>query len=607
MKLPRSHAPRGSARRGSVLALVLVSVLTVAAVCAALLQLNAAVTRRQSAATHRGLALYMAEAGLAEAYAGLTLGKTGNVGTPARPAVFGEGLFWVVATDNGDDTVTLESTALVGSGQAVLSLVAARGDSTVASMGIFSGGALEVGPGSLVDGYDGEEGTYRSQKNPDPTLPPPPATPGRLGANAAIRVSGTEDEPTLVDGSVTPGPGLTVLSEGTVEITGSTRAARAATELLPVVVPGFAALEGIDLEAGAPLLLLPGETGVEYITVRDGAELIFVGPATFEVGDLRVETGGSLEFETTDGAVDLFVTDTLVLEAGAAVATSSLDTTRATIQVAGAPREPVRLAAKGRFYGVIYAPAATVEITNEFKVFGAAVAQDLQLGAGAKLHFDVRLDRAARERVLPKSLSWRIVELSSAASATGDPFRFLGLDPATLPRPADAHADQTLVVEYLDQALVPRTYEGLESAFDWSQVSDASFVARDGEPVVETKAAKKDLVTRSLEDPTIASFDLKRVLKTHSPLEEAQLVEAIRRTPDMTSPDLLEVLDFNRPLSEFVLLKATRDDLLSSGDLATLLLASMPLPANVMDAARTRSTPMTAGDLNAVQTAQDSF
>jgi hypothetical protein len=588
-----------------VLGVVLVVVLTIATASAGLLQLSAATARRQSAAMHRTLAFYLAEAGLAEAYAGLTIGKTGNVGSEGRPAVFGDGLFWVAATDNGDDTVTLDCTALVATGRAELSLVVERGESAVASVGFFSDGDLTVQPGTLVDGYDSEEGTYRNQKNPDPTLPPPPVVPARMGANATITVTGTEVAPTVVDGSVSPGPGLAVDVQGTVDITGPQDPARAVTPLPPVELPGLPPGAGIDHDGGVPLLIQPGETGFEFLTVRGGSELVLVGPSTLEVGRLRVDPAATIRFETTDGPVDLYVGEELVLDEGAAVVTSSLDTTQVTIQIAGTPAEPARLAAKGRYYGVVYAPEARVEILSGFKLFGAAVAQDLLLGAGVRLHFDLRLERASRETVLPKLLSWRIVELSTTPGMLGsDVFTHLGLDSAALPGPAAAHADQLLRVEYLDTGLVPRTYEGLESAFDWSQVTSTSYVTRDGEPVVEPKSVRKDIVTRSLEDELMASADLKRVLKTHSPLEDEQLIEAIRRSPSMDSPDLLEVLNTNLPLEDAVLLYATLDDTLSSTDLTNLLLSHSPLSPEVLEAARTRDVPLDAGDLSVVEASQ---
>ena len=156
--------PRGTLhRRGGALVLAMITVLVVATLTAGVLGLNQAVSRRQDQATNTKLAFYMAEAGLAEAYTGLLVGKTGNVGTPEQPAAFGNGLFWVVATDNADDTVELDSTGMAGNGEATLSLVAERGASSVAALGMFSTADISVAPGALVDGYDSSKGSYESQ------------------------------------------------------------------------------------------------------------------------------------------------------------------------------------------------------------------------------------------------------------------------------------------------------------------------------------------------------------------------------------------------------------------------------------------------------------
>ena len=59
-------------------------------------------------------------------YVGLGIAKTGNVGSETEPAVYGDGLLWVEATDLGDNLVQLESTGMWGSGRATLGLVVER-------------------------------------------------------------------------------------------------------------------------------------------------------------------------------------------------------------------------------------------------------------------------------------------------------------------------------------------------------------------------------------------------------------------------------------------------------------------------------------------------
>ncbi len=175
-----------------MLALALVFVFTLTALAAATLQLSRATTLRQATSTNHKLAFYMAESGLAEAYVGLMIGKTGKVGSEHEPAVLGDGLFWVEAREDLEEgTVTLDCTAMVGNGRAILSMVVERGEPSVAGLGMFSDAILDVQPGSLVDGFDSSDGPYVApapvQKK---TLPspegetessPPPAGLGKMG------------------------------------------------------------------------------------------------------------------------------------------------------------------------------------------------------------------------------------------------------------------------------------------------------------------------------------------------------------------------------------------------------------------------------------------
>ncbi len=68
-------------RRGSALVLSLIVVTVVAILSMGLLNLNRAVTKRQSHNIDDMRAFYLAEAGLSEAYFGLMTGQTGQIGS----------------------------------------------------------------------------------------------------------------------------------------------------------------------------------------------------------------------------------------------------------------------------------------------------------------------------------------------------------------------------------------------------------------------------------------------------------------------------------------------------------------------------------------------
>ena len=475
-------------RRGGVLAIVMIAVLTVAAVSAGMLQLGGAVTRRQASSVNIKLAFYMAEAGLAESYSGLVIGKTGNVGTEQDPARFGNGLFWVEATDNPDGTVTLESTGMVGNGRAELSLVIEPTGKSVATLGIFSDQALEVEKGASLDGWNsGDEGYGQPAGGGGMMMMGPvvSAPMGRLGSNGTVQIEGGAQIETVIDGDVTPGPNEQVVTTGNVTINGSTSPALAATPLPVVDVPVFTQDPGISHGGATPLLLQPGKAGIEYLRVREDAKVVIQGPSVLVMDSLVLEQEAELVFDTAGGVIGLYVLQELDFDSDSVFSVTGGDPSQLVIQVAGSTAAPVRLAGEGDFYGILYAPEADVQVYPEFEVFGSVVAQSLQLNGGVKLHFDQYLVELASELALPKLVSWRIVELSNPAGmAPGeDPFTFLGLDPLLSQDPAGSHADVTLKVDYLDLASSPQVYDGPESAFDWSQVKQVTEISRDGKGV----------------------------------------------------------------------------------------------------------------------------
>lgn len=481
----RSGAGR---RRGSALVLSLIAVTTVVVLSASFSQFASAVANRQAQAVHRKRAFYVAEGGLAEAFAGLTCGRSGNVGTPEAPALLGDGVFWVEATELGSDLVRLESTGMIGTARVELSVVAERGEENIAALGLFSGGEVSIGAGSLLDGYDSTKGAYATQTG---------KTGAALGSNAGIQVVGTSLKPTTVKGNVTPGTASAVATSGSVTITGSTNAALSTTELPTVEVPEVSLAPAQIHASPYPLVIPAGSSGLEALTVASGAQVIIQGPAEVVIGSLSVQAAAQLSFDTSQGPVELYLTDKLDLAAASLLTSSSTHPEQVTIQVAGETASPVALRSNGAFHGVIYAPEAPVVVGGAFELFGALVADALTFEGAAKVHFDRNLAKLAAEGALPAMLSWRIVELASISSdLASDPFDLLGLDRNLLPSPAGAHADQTLSIDYYDAASVYHRYVGPESAFDWNVVKTMIYGTRDGIEVVMPRAATAKSGTR---------------------------------------------------------------------------------------------------------------
>jgi len=466
----------------------LVAVSTVVVLAASFTQYASLVSSRQAQAVDRKRAFYIAEAGLAEAYSGLTCGKSGVVGTPETPALFGEGVFWTTTTELAPDLIQLDCTGIVGSGRAKLSLVARRGSETVFTLGMFGDDAVAIPAGSRIDAYDSSKGSYASQQDKSGAA---------LGSNAAIQVSGTTLLPTVIVGDVTPGPGLSVAVTGTVNISGSQQPAHGPTVLPPVSAPQTSLAPAKIHDSPYPLVIPAGESGYQSLTIKGGSQLVIQGPATVVLGSLSVENKADVTFDTANGPIELYVSGAFDLASGSMVATSGTEPSDVLIQVPGSPQKPAALRATGSLYGLVFAPQGQVVLGPALNVFGAVVADVLAFDGAVHMHFDKHLAALSADERMPRQLAWRIVDMGSIGEASADPFDVLGLDKTALLPPAKSHADQVLVIDYYDYSNVYHTYDGPESEFDWTVVKDVIEATRDGAQVFLPRNTPKTGVMKS--------------------------------------------------------------------------------------------------------------
>jgi hypothetical protein len=225
-----------------------------------------------------------------------------------------------------------------------------------------------------------------------------------------------------------------------------------------------------------------GTSGHLEIVVGAGAELVLRGPSTVVIGDLVLEPGAALSFDTRAGSVALYVLRSLDLQPGSLVSNSDEAPDRTTVQVAATDDDSldpaVKLDATAQFHGTLYAPESTVRIGSDFEFFGGVIARRLEIGAGARLHFD---HAGVEGSPMPRILSWRVVEIpSEVRTVFSDPFRALGVERDSLMQLSLAHdlGNVQLDVIYIDMGGVTRTWSGSEDQFDWSQVETLESAVR---------------------------------------------------------------------------------------------------------------------------------
>lgn len=582
MKFSPSLA-HSSGMRGSALVFSVAAVMVVSILAAGFLQLALSVTRRLNTSSDALQALNLAEAGLAEAYTGLGVAHTGNVGSPDAPAVFGGGLVWVEAEEHANGLVELEATAMYGTGRATLGLVCEPTGLGIASLGFFTLEELRLNPDVRLDSYDSSQGSYEDQLNT------PLNNQGTVGSNEDISVASGN----VIFGDIVYGPnGKVDISSGAV-VTGGTSARPEIESLPPVEAPPIPLASALKYTSGTPLVVPPGEAGYAGLEMTKHTKLVLKGPLTLVVGSLKLALGAEMVFDTTDGPVELFVTESLDLSTSSLVSTTTEITSDSMIFVGAPEGKTISFGAKSKFYGFIYAPEADVHIAAQYEIYGGLVAKSLQLAAQGKMHLDLGLG-ATLVSQLPIQRSWRVVELPQQASAQRtDPFQLLGLDRRELLPPAQMHEDQVLDARYLDADGRAGSYFGLESEFDWSLVKELVYGVRDGiafclpEDYAQTDAVANDPLV-DLVSSSMTSKELRDALLAAAPISREALIAACKRDPPMNKSDLDKVLDAHKPLASDVLTAAIASLALDTSTLTGVLIENSPLAPDVLLAALAR-------------------
>lgn len=485
---------RSSRRRGSALALALVLVSSAALVSVLFLQRGLAQWKHQASSSAQKEAFYLAEAGIAEALDALRSGSSGNVGTKAAPALFGDGGFWVEAVTDEAGVTHVTSTGLYGGHAYRLDQAVAYPSLPLASEGFFGSSEVLIGDGVEVQfAGDADEESAGDGKGAGDAGANGSGVGGVLGGvlggkqpiALAANLAPTESEQPLVssngsievglgsvvDGALTPGPDGLVGNLLGALLGGSTTPALEERALPEIAMPLVAAPVA-PVFTGDVLELGSGTHGYAAITVGPGQTLRLVGPLSLATPSLSVLDGGTLEAVTDAGEVRVFVDDHLVVEQGALLTNTLGAAERLLLLVDGhkgpdqdgdgssdsavqwRSTEPVRAA--------LYAPHTTVRLPGGITWRGSVAALALAVEDGAVLELDRAvndLDLRGRDLV---ALSWRTLTIApdERAELAADPIAQARKAAVLLKEAADARIPATSTFRFTDPAGDVLSYAG---------------------------------------------------------------------------------------------------------------------------------------------------
>ena len=407
--------------------------MSVAALTVVVLQMGVSFNREVGSGIEDERALLLAEAGLAESLFALRRGESGRIGTADTPARRAEGVFWVEVEDVGNDLKRLQSSAMIGAGRAALQQLVFEYSDPLFTTALFSNRGMSIESQAMVDSFDSAFGPYSAQLA---------ALGGsHIDSGAVVASNGdiSVDSSVEIWGDVHAGTdsSLTVRSSGNVAgTTENLSSYRPLAEVDEPLVPKI-----LNWTVPNTRTLKSGVYGFNRLDIDTGGKLTVEGPATLVMTDFRLRSNSELVLDTTNGPIQLYVSGKVDLNSNSTIVTPTQAADQVTLYLTGSSSQKATLNSNSKFYGLIYGPKATVDIRSNFEVFGSVVADELIVNSNTKVHFDEQLRNKAGPPLEYEASAWSQVgfPVREFLIDRRDPFQLLGVAPADLPLPGDAH------------------------------------------------------------------------------------------------------------------------------------------------------------------------
>ena len=384
------------AEDGSALVTVTIVMAVLLVLLAAFLRLVGAAHSEQGQKSDDLQVLYVAEAGLGEAYLELEEGRVVPaagpepvLGSSEVPLELGNVRYWVEGENLGTRVYALRASALERQARERIELVVREIPDGFFRYAVFGDEGVTLDTSSFVDSYDSTLGVYDDQY--DTTTKHATAF-GNVGSNADIEL----ETNTQIWGSATPGPEHQVSFLGpNTSVSGSTDPALEPVPLPPVAVPVIPD-QGAAIVKKTTLYLGPGDVHYSSVQVSGGGEVEIRGPARVVFDDFLLASNTELTLITTGGPIEIYGTGDFRMQANSHLVTHTTRPHDAAVylssnNVDGTPNATVEFNANSEYTGLIYAPRASIAIQTMFEIYGSVMARRVALGSNSAIHYDTSL------------------------------------------------------------------------------------------------------------------------------------------------------------------------------------------------------------------------
>ena len=252
---------------------------------------------------------------------------------------------------------------------------------SVSQAGLFADQHLSISGSAISKSYDSRNGPYSDAVNTHN---------GDVGTNSTTSGGVTVGGSIFIDGQVLVGPGISnplsvVTGYNPSFITGGTSPPSDTQDVVsqPVAFPMSA-------------VTMPGGLTCSDYTIAGGNTLTLtstggpLGNGTYCYHDLTVQGNASL---TANGRVKVYLTGDLIARGNSSVGVPSDPTAMVFFgsSTGSATLEEGTITGSTKFYGALYAPGATINISGSADVFGSIVARTINVTGSAAIYYDEAL------------------------------------------------------------------------------------------------------------------------------------------------------------------------------------------------------------------------
>ncbi|MDP3702989.1 MAG: hypothetical protein Q8R78_01160 [Candidatus Omnitrophota bacterium] len=253
---------------------------------------------------------------------------------------------------------------------------------SVFQFALFADLALTAGGSANTDSYDSRLGAYGACLSDcgGGSEVVNVGINGDIGTNGTAAGSVAVSGSLFVDGQIAVGPGV---SDPASVVTGYD----------PAMITGGTSppSDTQDVVAQSSTFPMPNVTVPDGLTCTDrtvgGSETVTLTAGTYCYRNLIIQGNGTL---TASGSAKVYLTGTLNAQGNSSVGVPSDPTMMVFLMTSTseATLEQGEITGSNKFYGAIYGPQATINITGNAEVYGAIIADRVNLTGSAVIHYD---------------------------------------------------------------------------------------------------------------------------------------------------------------------------------------------------------------------------